>query len=116
MPYVAFVELWKPEIVNLLVKLDGMSYSDAYARWFYAYREFDSKVYKIIEYILKHEKGKPSIMLNRNPTINTGSYLAMNVASVKKDYNDLSCSLPIQCLQSLNADLNIEVFMQAIAC
>lgn len=66
---VGFVELWKPDIVNLLVKLEGYSYSQAYERWYYAYREFDSKVYKIINYILKHEKHGASIMLNRNPTI-----------------------------------------------
>lgn len=66
---VAFVELWKPDIVNLLVKLEGYTYSQAYERWYYAYREFDTKVYKIINYILKKEKGGPTILLNRNPTI-----------------------------------------------
>jgi hypothetical protein len=59
-----------------------------------------------MQYILTHEKLDSSILLNRNPTINMGSYLAMNVASVKDDYSDLSCSLPIQCLQSLNADFD----------
>ena len=62
---VAFVELWKPDIVNLLVKLEGYTYSQAYERWYYAYREFDTKVYKIINYILKKEKGGPTILLNR---------------------------------------------------
>ena len=39
-------------------------------------------------------------------TINMGSYIQMEVASVKTNYYDLSCSLPIQCLQSLNADFD----------
>ena len=39
-----------------------------------------------------------------------GSYLEMKVASVKTDYTDLSCSLPIQCLQSLNADLKVGLY------
>ena len=30
----------------------------------------------------------------------------MNVAYVKKDYNDLSCDLPIQSLTALNADFD----------
>jgi hypothetical protein len=30
----------------------------------------------------------------------------MEVNKVKKDYQDLSCGLPIACLTSLNADLN----------
>ena len=31
--------------------------------------------------------------------------MAMQVARVKDDYDDLSAGLPIQCLTSLNADL-----------
>lgn len=66
-PYVCFVELWKPEIINLLVKLDGISYHDAMCRWFDGYRAFDTKIYSIIEYILHKTKGGAQIMLNRNP-------------------------------------------------
>ena len=88
----------------MLVKLDGYDYSEAVNKWYDAYRDFDSKVYKLIEYIIKH--GKPKILLNRNPTINFGSFLCMDVAYVKKDYNDLSCDLPIQSLTALNADFD----------
>lgn len=41
-----------------------------------------------------------------NPTIKHGSMMAMQIARVKDDYDDLSAGLPIQCLTSLNADLN----------
>lgn len=68
-PYVCFVELWKPEIINLLVKLDGISYHDAMCRWFDGYRAFDTKIYSIIEYILHKTKGGAQIMLNRNPKV-----------------------------------------------
>ena len=108
-PYVCFVELYKPDIINLLVKLDGISYNKAVDRWFKAYRDFDSKVYSIIQYIIKNSKDGCRIMLNRNPTINMGSYLEMEIKDVKSDYTDLSCSLPIQCLQSLNADFDGDV-------
>ena len=62
---VAFLELYRETIINLLVKLDGYDYSEAVNKWYNAYRDFDSKVYKLIEYIIKH--GKPKILLNRNP-------------------------------------------------
>lgn len=65
LPYVAFLELYRETIINLLVKLDGYDYSEAVNKWYDAYRDFDSKVYKLIEYIIKH--GKPKILLNRNP-------------------------------------------------
>ena len=109
LPYVCFVEMWKPDIINLLVKLDGISYDVAVDRWFEGYREFDEKIYQIILYILKKSKHHVKIMLNRNPTINMGSYLNMRVKTVKRDYNDLSCSIPIQSLQSLNADFDGDV-------
>ena len=33
----------------------------------------------------------------------------MDIVEVKTDYEDLSCSLPIQCLPSLNADFDGDV-------
>ena len=39
-------------------------------------------------------------------TIKYGSFLAMEIANVKQDYDDLSAGLPIQCLSSLNADFD----------
>ena len=109
LPYVCFIELYKEEIINLLVKLTGVSYNMAVEEWFNAYREFDAKVYSVMEYILEHTKRGCRCLLNRNPTINFGSFLCMQVVSVKKDYDDLSCSLPIGCLSSMNADFDGDV-------
>ena len=110
---VAFVELFKEHIINLLVKLDGMKFNDALLTWYRAYTDYNEKVYQVIKYILKHTKGKCRTLLNRNPTIKYGSFLAMEIANVKQDYDDLSAGLPIQCLSSLNADLTYKVHIQA---
>ena len=67
LPYVAFVEMFKEQIINLLVKLDGMSFNDAVDLWFRAYTEFNLKVYRVIEYIIKYSKGGVKTLLNRNP-------------------------------------------------
>ena len=53
--------------------MDGMSFNDAVELWFRAYTEFNPKVYKVIEYILKHTKGHCKCLLNRNPE-NCGTY------------------------------------------
>ena len=103
-PYVAAVELYKEHIINLLVKLDGESYNEAVYEWYKGYVDFSSKIYRIIQYLLKHCKLK--VLLNRNPTINFGSFLCMKVVNVKSDYDDLSAGLPIACLTSLNADFD----------
>jgi ASC-1-like (ASCH) protein len=65
LPYVAFVEMFKEQIINLLVKLDGMSFNDAVDLWFRAYTEFNLKVYRVIEYIIKYSKGGCRTLLNR---------------------------------------------------
>ena len=72
LPYICFVEMWKPDIINFLVKLDGCSYDKAVERWFDGYREFDDKIYAIIKHIIKHDKGGTYILLNRNPELFAG--------------------------------------------
>ena len=104
-PYVSFVEMFSEQIVNIIKKMEGCTYGEALQQWFNGYIQYDDKIYKIINHMLKKSKHKCRILLNRNPTINFGSFTTMEIASVKKDYNDLSCGLPIACLQSLNADL-----------
>ena len=64
---VCFVELYKEQIINLLVKLDGCSYGEAVFQWFNGYRDFDYKIYKVIQYLLKHTKHGCRTLLNRNP-------------------------------------------------
>lgn len=109
LPYVTFMELYKEEIINLIVKLTGVSYNIAVDEWFNAYREFSPRVYNIIKYMLKNTKHGNKILLNRNPTIDFGSFLCMEVADVKADYDDLSTSLPISILTALNADFDGDV-------
>ena len=104
-PYVCAVELYKEQIINLLVKMDGESFNEAVETWFSGFVDFNPKIYKVIQYLMKHTKGGLKCLLNRNPTINFGSFLCMDVVNVKEDYDDLSAGLPIQCLSSLNADL-----------
>ena len=67
LPYVAFIELAKEDIINLLVKLDGVSYNVAVNQWFDAYRSFSPRIYSIMKYILKHSKHGFKCLLNRNP-------------------------------------------------
>ena len=103
------MELYKEEIINLIVKLTGVSYNVAVDEWFKGFRKFDPKIYKIIQYMLENTKYRTKILLNRNPTIDFGSFVCMECVEVKKDYDDLSCSLPISILTSLNADFDGDV-------
>ena len=88
-------------------KEELQEFNEALEQWYDSYRGFNQRVYNVIKYILKHSKCRT--LLNRNPTINFGSFMCMEIAHVKKDYNDLSCGLPIACLQALNADFDGDI-------
>lgn len=109
LPYVAFVEMFKAQIINVLVKMEGCTYDEAQEQWYRGYKDYNDKIYSVIKYILKHSKTPIKVLLNRNPTINFGSYMVMNIKKVKKEYTDLSTGLPIASLQSLNADFDGDV-------
>ena len=103
-PYLGFLYMYKPEIINLLCKLDNLTINEAYMIWLKATTKFNKKIYGIMQYIIKSYK--PKILLNRNPTINFGSIMRMTIRKVKKDYNDLTISIPINVCKAFNADFD----------
>lgn len=106
LPYLTFLELYKPEIINIIMKRDGVELTQATNRWSKAQMEFSESIYEIMNYILKNTKGKVKCLVNRNPTINYGSIVCCEVKSIKRDYDDLTMSLSAQILEALNADFD----------
>lgn len=106
--YLTFLELFKYEIIAHLEKMANITYNQAHDNWFQATINFDPKIYEIMVYLIK--KWKPRIIINRNPTINYGSWLCMKLVDVKKEYEeDYTMSIPIQVLKVLNADFDGDV-------
>lgn len=103
-PYLGMLYMYKPEIINLLCKLDTLTINEAYMIWLKGTVKFNKKIFGIMEYIVKTYK--PKILLNRNPTINFGSIMRMTIRKVKKDYNDLTISIPINVCGAFNADFD----------
>lgn len=106
LPYLCFLEIYKFEIINLLCKMDKLTPVEANNRWNQAQRVFDKKVYLIMKHLIKNTKGGLKVLINRNPSINYGSILCMNVCDVKTDYEDLTLSIPINVLGPLAGDSN----------
>lgn len=67
LPYLTFLELYKLEILNLLVKMQGISFTVATNQLESAKKEFSPKIYEIMNYMLNNTKGKLTVLINRNP-------------------------------------------------
>jgi DNA-directed RNA polymerase beta' subunit len=101
--YLAFLELYRYEIIAHLSKVSNITHNQAADEWHRAAITFDPKIYEIMMYMVK--KRKPKVIMNRNPTINYGSLLLMKITHVKRSYkDDFTMSIPIQVLSALNAD------------
>lgn len=106
LPYLTFLELYRPEIINLIMEMDGVTLTQANNIWAKARMKFSRKVYEIMNYILKNTKHGVWVLVNRNPTINYGSIVCCKVKSIKSNYDDLTMCLSCQILEGLNADFD----------
>ena len=67
LPYLTFLELYKPEIINLIMKLKGVTLTQACEKWNEAHMEFNPSVYEVMKYILKNTKRGVWCLIIRNP-------------------------------------------------
>lgn len=104
LPYLAFLEMYKFEIIGYFAKINNVTEAVALQEWNKATLKFSERIYEIMQYIVR--KDSPTVAVNRNPTINYGSFVVMQCVEVKRDFKDLTLSLPIAILKSLNADFD----------
>ena len=67
LPYLTFLELYKPEIINTLMRLQNTTLTAAINKWNKAQMGFDETVYEIMNYLIKHTKHGCTCLVNRNP-------------------------------------------------
>lgn len=108
LPYIGFLELFKPELINLIIKAEGITINEAVDKWTKATISFSNKMYQFMRYLVENTKGGLRVLINRNPTISYGSVLCMKV-DVKKDYDDFTMSIPINVLGVLAGDFDGDV-------
>lgn len=103
--YILFLELFKLELINLLVRLKGITYMEAFEEWSLATTHFDEKMWMLMNHYIK--KNKPMIILNRNPSINFGSLMAMYILEVEPGYvESFVLRMPVPVLSKFNADFD----------
>jgi DNA-directed RNA polymerase beta' subunit len=107
MPYKTAIELMKPLIIRKLCKIKRITVHQALKVWFDATLKYNKLVHTIMRDIAKNENVK--VLLNRNPTINVGSILLLNIADVKEDVTDVTFSISNLVLPCLAADYDGDV-------
>ena len=104
--YIPFLELFRYELQNEYRKIHGCTPYEANSAWKRATNRFDPKYYAIIEHMINNPEYQKylCVLINRNPSINYGSFDFVRVKGVKKDINDKTLTIPTHIISSMNAD------------
>lgn len=105
--YKCFMELYKHELISIVSKTRNITENEANLLWSNAMIRFSKVFYNAIKHILRTMD--PCIILSRNPTINYGSILCMDIIDVTPSISSYAMKLPIQILTGLNADFDGDV-------
>ena len=104
--YLSFMELFRYELINYYSKIQGCGISEASQKWKRALLHFDQTFYNIMQHMVREDKDLMYVIINRNPSINYGSFLVMKVANVKPNINDKTLVIPTPILVSMGADFD----------
>ncbi len=103
LPFQGLLELYQQVIINILVRTQNISYSDAYKRWYKTkIKGYDQTIYDILDGLIKDQNGLPFI-INRNPTIQYGSILRVKCVGINLNY---TMSISLLVLKGLAADFD----------
>lgn len=105
-PYIAGMELFRYEICNKYSKLMGTTMAKTNQIWEQSKNYFNPTMWMIMNEIVTKGRAYINILFNRNPSINYGSFMAMKIRSVKKNFHDKACTIPTSIIQIMNADFD----------
>lgn len=106
--YIAFLELFRYELIVLNARLKDITYAESQNQWHLAKSHFDEGFYALAEGMIKDPKNIPYIVLviNRNPSINFGSFNTAIIAGIKSDINDKTMTINTRIIKTMNADFD----------
>ena len=107
-PYLAFLELYRFQLTNLLARTRGIGIREANELWHRAQTRPDRTVLAAMREMISRAGGL-FCLLNRNPTINFGSILRMRITGVLVDPGNLCFRLPNMVLRSISGDFDGDV-------
>lgn len=108
--YSTFMELYRYELLNQYMKITNCTVMEAHDAWTAAKINFDPLFYGIMEYMCNEHGDKLWILINRNPSINIGSFMCVRIAHVKRDIRDKTMTMNSSILTIPNADYDGDMF------
>lgn len=113
-PYVLGCELMRPLLINAIKTMDNKNIRDANSIIDNAIREFDEKIWLLMNHILQESTNPPMMMVQRSPSLLQESMRLMRIKMVKADYYDLTTDVPTAILNGMNADFDGDAFAEFI--
>lgn len=102
--YATAIELYRYELTAYYAKYHNCTLSEANDAIIQAQTTFNKDVYYTMMYMIKSTDCY--LIVNRNPSINYGSFLALRVVNVKPDINDRTLTVNKRILIVMNADFD----------
>lgn len=106
LPYIAALELFRYELCNMYAKEMNVTATQANNEWKRAKVHYNPTFYALMERLIKNDRQFIHLLINRNPSINYGSFMMVTVKRVKKNFDDKSLTIPTAIIQLMNADFD----------
>lgn len=102
--YASFIELYRYELINIYSKWKNCTLSEASSEVQIAKSHFNNEIYFIMKWMV--DTHDLYLLVNRNPSINFGSFNRLRIAAVKPDIDDKTVTLNRRVLQTMGADFD----------
>ena len=106
LPYVTFLKAFQLELMNYVVKVFRCTDIEAMYMLEEAEEKFNPEIYSIMRYICEYYKHEYTILYNRNPSINHGSFNSGIVKSVKDSIDDKTLTINTRIISTMGADFD----------
>lgn len=104
MCYSSFIELFRYELTAYYAKINNCTVAEANDAILRAQSRWDKQIYHIMLYMVK--TADLYVIVNRNPSINYGSFLALRIINVKADIGDRTLTVNKRILILMGADFD----------
>lgn len=110
--YITFLEVFKLEIIKVLIDQYDITYNEASDMWSAASTSFNENVYAAMCYIIQRDP--VYICICRNPSINDGSMMDMQIVGITPDITDHCMEIPPLILKKPNADFDGDIMNESM--